>query len=490
MKFNRLLIFTVFLFSNVVCTYTALGQELQDTIPDNTYKTRVLESAEIDLLTSFYRQDGSHASVTGGIGNEKLIDIATNIDINIPLNDDDILTIDATVSAYSSASSSNLNPFSGASKSGDEDDDNKDNDSATFHNGSPWVAASGASKADVWVSPKISYSHASDDRNTTYTANLSFAHEFDYISFGTGAGITKQFYEKNTTLGLNANVFFDSWKPQYPIELISYIRNGNLDDDSFHNIPIYDASGVATDKYGANTWKPFQNNLISDKNRNTYSVSISFSQIINKNAQFSLFSDVVYQKGWLANPMQRVYFSDKENYFMGNPNHISNYANDQNTEVFQLADDIERLPETRLKIPIGIRYHHYINEYVVFKTYYRYYYDDWGISSHTANIEIPIKVTEKYTLYPSYRLYYQTASTYFAPFDKHVSTEEFYTSDYDLATFKATQYGLGVKYTDVFSEKRLWVIGLKNISFNYNFYQRTTDLGAHFISLGAKFVVD
>jgi len=490
MKFNRLITTTLLLVCTLATT-RSYGQELQDTIPENTYKTRVLESTEIDLLTSFYRQDGSHAAVTGGIGNEKLIDIATNIDINIPLNDDDILTIDATVSAYSSASSSNLNPFTGASKSGDgEEDDNKDNHYSTFNNGSPWVAASGASKSDVWVSPKITYSHASDDRNTSYTANLSFAHEFDYISFGTGAGITKQFNEKNTTIGLNANVFFDRWKPQSPIELVSYIRNGNLDQEMFNKIPIYDASGVATDKTGSNTWTPLQNTLLDNKNRNTYSLSISFSQIINKNAQFSIFSDVVYQKGWLANPMQRVYFSDRDNYYMGNPNHIVNYENENNTEVFQLADDIERLPETRLKIPIGIRYHHYINEYLVLKTYYRYYYDDWGVASHTANVEIPIKVTEKYTLYPSYRLYYQTAADYFAPYDKLVSTAEFYTSDYDLSTFKATQYGLGVKYTDIFAEKRLWVIGLKNITFNYNYYQRTTDLGAHFISLGAKFIVD
>ncbi len=39
------------------------------------YKKRVLETAEVDYVMSYYTQDGSHASVTGGVGTEKLQDI-------------------------------------------------------------------------------------------------------------------------------------------------------------------------------------------------------------------------------------------------------------------------------------------------------------------------------------------------------------------------------------------------------------------------------
>ena len=82
-------------------------------VKDNqsTFKKRVLETTEVDFLMSYYEQSGTHASVTGGIGNEKLSDIAPTIILAIPLSDDNILTIDAGISAYSSASSSNLNPF-------------------------------------------------------------------------------------------------------------------------------------------------------------------------------------------------------------------------------------------------------------------------------------------------------------------------------------------------------------------------------------------
>ncbi|MEY3066908.1 MAG: hypothetical protein RLZZ532_3700 [Cyanobacteriota bacterium] len=79
-----------------------------------TYKKRVLETIEVDFLLSYYKQDGVHSSVSGGMGSEKLTDLASNIVVAIPLNDDDVLTVDMGLSAYTSASSSNINPFNGA----------------------------------------------------------------------------------------------------------------------------------------------------------------------------------------------------------------------------------------------------------------------------------------------------------------------------------------------------------------------------------------
>lgn len=75
------------------------------------FKKRVLESTEVDLLGSYYKQDGIHSAVGGGTGMEELTDAAADIIIAIPLNDDDVLTFDAGFSAYTSASSGNINPF-------------------------------------------------------------------------------------------------------------------------------------------------------------------------------------------------------------------------------------------------------------------------------------------------------------------------------------------------------------------------------------------
>lgn len=485
---------TLFLF---IFTVFCFGQT-----DNTTYKKRVLESTEVSILSSYYGQDGDNAAVTGGIGTEKLSDLAGNLTISIPLNDDDVFTIDATISAYSSASSSNLNPFdtSGASSGGDDDDDddeNEDKSSGKLNSnavaaptGSPWVESTGASKSDIWVSGTISYNHSSESRNTIVGANISFANEYDYSSFGVGANFAQLFNDKNTEVGVSMNAYFDTWHPEYPTEIHSYNEvNGNLNDGFFEGVDILDQNGNIIDKNGNNIWSPYNTKLIEDESRNTYSASVNFSQILSKKIQFSVFLDLVKQKGWLANPMQRVYFGNRTNYYIGNGESIPIYTSKDNKDVFQLADDIERLPNTRFKIPIGARLNFYLNEIVVLRTYYRYYSDDWGVLSHTANVELPIKIGDKLTLYPSYRYYTQTEADYFAPFEVHISTEEFYTSDYDLSEFSSNQYGVGITYTDIFTKAHIWLFGLKSVDFRYDYYQRNTGLTAGIASLGVKFIM-
>lgn len=451
------------------------------------YKKRVLETTEVDFLTSYYSQDGNNASVTGGIGNEHLTDFTPTIVVKMPLNDDDVLTVDVGISAYTSASSSNLDPFDGSSGA-------SSSNSGTNPTGSPWVESSGASRQDTWGSVTIDYSHSSDDRNRVVNANVSFATEYDYTSIGFGGGYTMLFNEKNTEIGVKANVYLDTWSPRYPTELDSYLEAGSdLSAGFFNGVDILNQDGNSINKLGApgSVWIPkLANGLIDDKSRNSYSLSLSFSQILSRNSQFSIFIDIVSQQGWLGNPMQRVYFGDVANYYIGNASSIPNYTSPTNADVFHLADDIERLPDSRFKIPIGFRYNHYLNETFTLRTYYRYYYDDWGISSHTANVELPIKISDKFTLYPSYRYYNQTAADYFAPYEQNLSTSEFYTSDYDLSKFNANQYGFGVSYIDIFSNWHIWKLGLKSIDLKYNNYKRNTGLSANIISAGFKFVMD
>lgn len=448
---------------------------------DKVYKKRVLENIEVDFLTSFYKQDGDNASVTGGIGTEELTDIPASITISIPLNDDDILVIDAGVSAYSSASSSNVNPFdnSGTSTGG------------SGKQGSPWVASSGESKQDLWVNLSGSYSHSSDDRNTIWNANASFSAEYDYVSFGFGGGITKLFNEKNTEIGIKGSVFLDNWKPIYPTELDSYFEvEQNKNKDFLTGVDILNQNGEVTDKTSNNTWNPISTSLIDDTKRNTYALSLNFSQILSSRAQISIFADIVSQQGLLANPMQRVYFSDQDNYYIGEAASIDVYTKRSNTNVFHLADDIERLPDSRLKIPIGARLNYYVNEYAVIRSYYRYYSDDWGVVSNTYEVELPLKLIDKWTFTPSFRYYDQTEADYFKPYNEHQSSQEFYTSDYDLSEFNANQYGLAIRYTDIFLKKKIWQFGLKTAELKYSSYERNTGLKSGILSLGFKFVME
>ncbi|WCO03511.1 DUF3570 domain-containing protein [Psychroserpens ponticola] len=434
-------------FILILCVF-AFVKTYSQTTQDSTkiYKKRVLETTEVDFLTSYYSQDGDNAAVSGGIGTEELTDITGTFVVSIPLNDDDVLTIDAGVSAYTSASSSNVGPF---------DDGPAD----------PFQASSGASSSDLWVNLTGNYSHSSDDRNDIWSAKISISSEYDYFSAGVGGSYTKLFNEKNTELSVNANVYIDTWNAIYPTELRPFGENGNgLNNSLFTQNTIT----------GNTNYNP-RFSEFKDEGRNSYSLGFGFSQILHKNVQGSLALDFVQQQGLLSTPFQRVYFNDVANSFIDN---------------FQLADAIERLPDSRIKVAVGGRLNWYLNETFTVRTFYRYYFDDWGISSHTASIEVPIKITDKFTLYPSYRFYNQTAADYFRPYESALSTDEFYTSDYDLSEYSANQIGFGVSYTDIFAKAHIWKLGLKNIDLKFYQYDRDTSFSSSIITAGFKFVMD
>ena len=63
------------------------------------FKKKVLESVEVDLLMSYYEQEGTHAAVTGGLGNEYLTDYNPTVVVRIPMNEDAVLTADVGMSA-------------------------------------------------------------------------------------------------------------------------------------------------------------------------------------------------------------------------------------------------------------------------------------------------------------------------------------------------------------------------------------------------------
>lgn len=419
----------------------------QDTANEsNVYKKRVLETTEVDILSSYYGQSGENAAVSGGVGTEDLTDFTATYIISIPLNDDDVLSIDAGISAYTSASSSNVDPF----------------DEGTAD---PFVASSGASSGDVWINLTGSYTHNSDDRNTIYSAKASVSNEYDYFSVGAGGSFTKLFNEKNTEVSISANAYFDSWSAIYPYELRPFSEDENpLNNRLFQNNTITGNANYAP------SFSEF-----GDTGRNSYSAGAGLSQILHKNVQGTISMDYVQQQGLLSTPFQRVYFADVDDSFIDN---------------FQLADAIEQLPDSRSKIAIGGRLNWYVNANISMRTYYRYYSDDWGIESHTASIEVPIKLGTKFTIYPSYRFYNQTAADYFRPFETALSTEEFYTSDYDLSEFSANQFGFGVSYTDIFAQAHIWKWGMKSIDLKFYQYDRNSSFSSGIISLGVKFVKD
>jgi len=187
----------------------------------------------------------------------------------------------------------------------------------------------------------------------------------------------------------------------------------------------------------------------------------------------------------LATPFHRVYFDDGIN---------TTSLDEISTIISSKVRRREFLPDSRIKIPIALRFHYYLNSTFILRGFYRYYYDDFGIIGNTYEIEVPVRFSKAIAFYPFYRYHTQTAADYFAPFGEHQLTDKYYTSDYDLSNFESNYVGLGFKYAPLFgifqnamSKKRMFKF--KSINLRYANYNRSDGLNSYLISMGFSLTV-
>jgi hypothetical protein len=98
---------------------------------------------------------------------------------------------------------------------------------------------------------------------------------------------------------------------------------------------------------------------------------------------------------------------------------------------------MENLPGNRFKTPLGFRANYFLGDKVIIRFYYRFYHDDWGLTAHTSDIEIPLKISPFFSVSPFYRFYSQCATRYFAAYKLHTAHDHYYTSNYDFSTFSS-----------------------------------------------------
>lgn len=370
------------------------------------YKSRKLKIEEINLVSSYYTQNGNNAAVTGGIGSEKLTDIANVLDVKLTKYDKKFrkhsFGVEVGIDHYTSASSDKID----------------------------LKANSSASHADTRFYPSVNWSIENETKRTTFGIGLSSSTEFDYQSFGGNIFFSKKTKNKNGEFTAKFQTYLDQVSLIAPVELRA---NQNQHGDDYH----YPTTA-----------------------RNTFAGSLSYSQILNQRLQIMFMADAVQQQGYLSLPFHRVYFNDA-------------------------AVHQENLPNSRFKIPVGFRANYFMGDKFIIKTYYRFYTDDWGLTSHTASIEVPVKITPFLSVSPFYRYYNQTAIKYFAPYEKHTLQDQYYTSNYDLSKFNSNFYGAGIRIAPpngVFGLQRFNMLELR-----YGHYTKNIGMNSDIISMNIKF---
>ncbi|MBB2144618.1 DUF3570 domain-containing protein [Pedobacter sp. LMG 31464] len=383
----------------------ALLHSFAQTTPKDTagFQSRKLKLEEVNLVSSYYTQNGNNAAVTGGIGSQKLTDIANVFDVKLVKYDSKsrkhTFGLEVGIDHYTSASSDKID----------------------------LQANSSASHADTRLYPSLSWSIENEKKGTTLAFGLSSSTEFDYQSFGANISFSAKTKDRSGEFTAKLQTYLDQVTLIQPVELRTNV--------------------MGHDQYGSAA-------------RNTFAGSLSYSQIINDRFQVMFLADLVQQNGYLSLPFHRVYFKDNS--------------------VHQ-----ENLPNSRLKIPLGFRANYFVGDMFIIKTYYRFYTDNWGLTSHTADIEVPIKIIPFFSLSPFYRYYTQTAAKYFAPYQTHTAAEQYYNSNYDLAKFNSNFYGAGIRFSPPKG-----ILGLQRISMlelRYGHYTKNINMSSDIISLNIKY---
>jgi hypothetical protein len=383
----------------IIAFYLSILNVFSQKSDTTIYQSRRLKIEEVNFVSSYYRQDGNNAAVTGGVGSEELTDFATTLDIRLSKIDRksriNSYNFEIGIDTYTSASSDKVDPST----------------------------ISSASSGDQRIYPTLAWSRLNDSKGMTIGANVSASSEYDYLSIGGGVNAFKDSRDKSRQIGVRIQTYQDFVTMIYPIELRSGRTGGK-------------------------------------ESRNTYSATFSYSQIINTRLQVLFLLDVAYQNGFLSLPFNRVYFSDN-------------------------SVDIENLPGNRLKIPVSMRVNYFAGDIFIVRGFYRYYTDDWGLKSNTAEIETAIKITPFVSVSPFYRYYSQSGIRYFAGYQQHVQSESYYTSDYDLSKFDSHFVGSGVRL--VAPNGVFGIAKFNTVEIRYGHYSRQSGLVSNIVSLHAKF---
>ena len=371
------------------------------------YIAKPLKIDEINLVSSYYKQNGDHSAITGGIGTEKVSDLSNGLEVKWigwdAMQRKNTLTAGLGFDHHTSASSAFVNK-TGASKTG-----------------------------GTRIYPSLNWNIEDAKKGTGMGLGLYYSKEYNYTSYGLDAEFSKK-TKNNGEFNAKLSGYFDRVKLIYPSEFVQ-------------EVTVTSASGGGESRY-----------KIPSKPRTTGTLSLSFSQVINKRLEAVVLLDGVAQTGYLGLPFHRVYFQDG-------------------------TDNVEKLPSNRLKLPVGIRLNYFLGDKIIIRSYYRYYADTWGLQSHTASLEVPVKITPFVSIAPFYRYYTQTAAYYFAPYEAHKSTESYYTSNYSLSAFNSQFFGVNFR---IAPPKGLFK-GLNALEVRYGHYTQTTSLVSDVISVNFKF---
>ncbi len=240
----------------------------------------------------------------------------------------------------------------------------------------------------------------------TVEAEFSRSEESDYLSRGYALSDSWELNQKNTTLNLGFNFLDDSVDTRFP-------GSGRLKKES-------------------------------------YDAYLGVSQILDKNTVFNAGLTIGYSEGFLSDPYKVVQRTDLVP--IPDPGNPGSFINIPVINPYR-----ENRPDTRLRevLQVGVT-HFFENLRGAADATYRFSHDDYGVNSHTLQVEWRQKVGSSWEVVPFARYYNQCAADFFVQTldNLPIGTPPglprgdgiHYSADYRLSSFDALSGGLRVYY--------------------------------------------
>lgn len=227
----------------------------------------------------------------------------------------------------------------------------------------------------------------------------------------------EQYMGSGATIALNA----------YRSQELDYLSNAVIatySQDLFqNNTTVTFRAQYNDDKVG----ELLEDGSLINRDKTTYTGSANLTQVLSSSTVLNLSYDYMQMEGYLSDPYRRVVIFEPNNAFETLP---------------------ENHPDKRLRQSATGRISQYIEPFKASLIgSYRYYFDDWDVTSHTTEFRFNKYVFDDLILGFNYRYYTQSSAGFYTERYEQSSQPELQlrTADYKLKPFQSNTFGFNIR---------------------------------------------
>jgi hypothetical protein len=234
-------------------------------------------------------------------------------------------------------------------------------------------------------------------KDVTISGSYRYSTENDYWSNGGVLNVAVDLFENNTTLALSIM--------------------GSMDKVGRAHDPAY-----------------------LHKSQDSLGARLTLTQVLDTKTVLSASAELMRLTGFLASPYRAV--------GLGGPGLCGRATGVAPTAPIKPSDQApdcfwENHPHERLRTALAVQLRRAFGSYVSMGLGYRYYFDDWGIGSHTPTLDLSILLGAHGTLSLAYRFYIQSRSDFYEEqYLRPVWSYRYFTRDRKMSAMSSHHAGL------------------------------------------------